>query len=305
MSPTDPIAVFGATGAQGRPVADLLLAAGRPVRAIARTPEKLDALRVAGAEPHAVDLADEAALERALDGVAGAFVHLPFVPVEALMRTWATAISRALLARGVPLAVFTTSGPVPDAPCGVVTLDSRLAGHEVLRASGAPIVFLEPVLYLGNLSEPFSALSVVRAGELRYPPFPSDVATRIVSVEDQAAAAVAALGRPDLAGRRLPVGRRLTGRQLAEGLSDGLGRDVRHVATTPQDLGAAVRPLMGDQVAQLLEDDYALIAARPAGLGLDADPDASHRELGVPVTPVADWARTRDWTAAAAVAGVA
>jgi hypothetical protein len=62
---------------------------------------------------------------------------------------------------------------------------------------------------------------------------------------------------------------------------------------------------MGDQVAQLLEDDYALIAARPAGLGLDADPDASHRELGVPVTPVADWARTRDWTAAAAVAGVA
>ena len=304
MTPSDPIAVFGATGAQGRPVADLLLAAGRPVRAIAHTPEKLAALEAAGAEPHALDLADQPALERALDGVAGAFVHLPFVPVEPLVRRWAAAISGALLARGVPLAVFTSSGPVPVQPTGVATLDSKRAAGEVLRGSGAPIVFLEPVLYLGNLAA-LGARSVVEAGELRYPPYPSDVAMPLVSVEDQAAVAVAALARPDLAGRTLPIGRRLTGRELAEGLSAGLGRTVRHVPTTPAELGAAVLPLMGPQVAQVLEDDYAFIGSRPPALRLDADPDASHRELGVPVTPVADWARVQDWAAAAAVASPA
>jgi len=128
---------------------------------------------------------------------------------------------------------------------------------------------------------------------------------RFVSVEDQAAVAAAALRRPDLAGRTLPIGRRLTGHELAEGLSSGLGRTIRHVATTPQDLAAVVGPLMGEQVAQVLEDDYGFIGSRPAALGLDADPGASHRELGVGTTPVAEWARAQDWPAAAAVASAA
>jgi uncharacterized protein YbjT (DUF2867 family) len=57
LDPSAPIAVFGATGAQGGPVAQALLEAGRPVRAVAHTESKLAGLAARGAQTVAVDLA--------------------------------------------------------------------------------------------------------------------------------------------------------------------------------------------------------------------------------------------------------
>lgn len=299
---TQPVAVFGATGVQGGAVARFLIDAGQPVRAIGRSAEKLRDLAARGAELFAADLADAAALQRALEGVGGVFVYLPFVPVMELMQAWARAVSDALVAAAVPLTVFTSSGPVPAEPVGVASFDTRAAAVAILRASGAPIVFFEPTLYLGNLSAPFSAPSVVRDSELRYPPVPSDLRLAWVSVEDQAALAAAALRRPDLAGRTFRLGARLTGHDIAAAVGDGLGRPVRHA---PMSLAAFVDslvPFLGPQAAQALADDYAAIADQPAALRLDTDSGAINAELGVPLTPVADWVRTQDWAGMAAIA---
>jgi len=67
--------VTGATGVVGRPTVRDLLAAGYEVRAVARRPESVDALRAAGAEPVSVDLFDRDAV---VDAVAGseAVLHL-------------------------------------------------------------------------------------------------------------------------------------------------------------------------------------------------------------------------------------
>jgi NAD(P)H dehydrogenase (quinone) len=300
MNTTKPIAVLGATGAQGAPVAHALLDAGRPVRAIARTEAKLEALAARGAETVALDLADADALTHALTGVGGAFTHLPFVPVMPLIEAWATALGQALVAAQVPITVHTASGPVPRAATGVASFDTKAAADRILKAVQAPIVFLEPTGYLANLSAPFSAPSVVAAGELRYP-LPAEHRQAWISVEDQAAVVLAALQRPDLAGRSLRIGVQLTGPELAEGIATARGLTVRYVPIDPAEFGRALAPMMGAEIGDAVAADYALLAGRAPMLGLDADTGASHAELGVEPTPVADWARAVDWEAAAAI----
>jgi nucleoside-diphosphate-sugar epimerase len=65
----------GATGAIGPTTVRVLLDAGHDVRAVARTDEKADALRRAGAEPVAVDLFDDAGVRVATAGC-DAIAHL-------------------------------------------------------------------------------------------------------------------------------------------------------------------------------------------------------------------------------------
>ncbi len=300
MSHPLPVAVVGSTGAQGGPVADALLRAGRPVRALGRSADGLAALRARGAETVPVDLADAEALTRALEGVAAAFLHLPFVPVERVIRAQSEALAHALRAARVPHAVFTLSGPAASGPTGVASFDTKAVAKEVLTSAGLPLVALEPVGYLGNLSAPFSAPSVVADGELRYP-LPEAHRQRWISTEDQAALAVAALDRPDLAGRWYPVGESLTGPELAAGIGEGLGRRVRYVPLDPVQWSRSLVPLMGAEVAQAVAEDYALLGSRPAALDLVGDGGQVRRDLGVAATPVAVWAATQDWAGSAAV----
>ncbi|XVQ12064.1 NAD(P)H-binding protein [Spirillospora sp. CA-255316] len=70
------ILVTGATGNVGRHVVDGLVAGGRPVRALTRSPET--ARLPAGAHIVRGDHADPAVLEKALDGVDGVFLVWPF-----------------------------------------------------------------------------------------------------------------------------------------------------------------------------------------------------------------------------------
>ena len=308
----DPIAVLGATGAQGGPVARALLAAGRPVRAIARSPEKLAELaadvRLHSAdeatrlETAPVDLVDTDGLRRALEGVSGAFAHLPFVPIAEVVEAQSRSLARALVAAEVPLTVFTLSGPTPTSgPTGVASFDTKAIAEQVMRTSGAPVITLTPLTYLANLSAPFTAPWVLDAGELRYP-LPAAHRQRWVSVEDQAALAVAALRRPDLAGRTFAIGEPRSGPELAAGISAGLGRPIHYVPITPRQFAdTAIAPLMGPELAEALAHDYALIGRGAPGIELAGDADAIVRELGVPYTGIAEWARSQDWEGAARI----
>lgn len=295
-----PVAVFGATGAQGGPVVQALLNAGRPVRAIVRDPAKAAPLAERGADVTVAELSDANALTGALSGVSGAFVHLPFVPVMDFVRPAAQALAAALVAARVPLTVFSTSGPVALHDTGVGTLDTKAEAKRLLLASGARVIVFEPAGYLANLSAPFVAPTVVRAGELRYP-LPAAHRQPWVSVEDQARLALLALARPDLAGRVFGVGAQLTGPDLAAGLADGLGRTVRYVPVSPAAFAATVRPMLGPDLATALDHDYTLMGNRGPGLDLDVDTTRLTAELGTDYTSVADWARTQPWEAMAEV----
>jgi len=305
---TAPVAVLGATGAQGGPVVEALLAAGRPVRAVARSADKLAHLAARGIDTRAVDLADTAALTQAFEGVSGVFAHLPFLPVPELIQAWSRSLDQALSHARVPLTVFTLSGPPSSRPIGVASFDTKALAKAVLSRSSAPIVAFEPMGYLGNLSAFFSAPAVVHADELRYP-LPAEHRQAWISVEDQAALAVAALTRPELVqrgglvGKWLRIGQRLTGPELADGIGQARGSTVRYVPLDPDDFGRSLAPVMGPELGAALAADYRAVSSRPAELDLDADTTAAHTHLDVPPSNVADWARTQDWEAAAAVLG--
>lgn len=298
-SAAQPIAVFGATGAQGGPVVEALLRAGRPVRAVARNAERLTALARRGAQPAAADLGDARAVRTALDGVAGAFVHLPFMPVPELIERWSTVVAQAVLDSSVP-AVFTLSGPPSSTPIGVPSFDTKALAKRILVEAGVPLVGLEPTGYLGNLSAFFSAPSVVNADELRYP-LPATHRQPWISVEDQAAIAVAALERPDLRGRWFRIGQQLTGPEIAEAVGQARGRPVRYVPLDPEEFGRSLAPVMGEPIGAALAADYRALGERRSELALDTDTHEIQRELGLAATPVVDWARNQDWEAAAAV----
>jgi uncharacterized protein YbjT (DUF2867 family) len=300
MNSSLPVAVIGATGAQGGPVVEALLRAGRPVRALARSAASLAPLAARGAQVHPVDLSDADGLTRAFEGVSGAFLHLPFVPVEPLVRAQAEALVTALRAAAVPLAVFTLSGPAASSPTGVASFDTKAVAKQVLTRAELPLIGFEPLGYLGNLSAPFSAPHVLQDGELRYP-LPAEHRQPWVSTEDQAALAVAALDRPDLAGRWFAVGELLTGPELAVGIGEGLGREVRYVPLEPADWARSLVPLMGPELSHAVADDYALLGRPPQALELAPDTATVRRELGVPATPVAQWAAAQDWQGSAAI----
>jgi len=294
-----PIAVFGATGAQGGAVAHTLLAAGYSVRAIARTEAHLQELATKGAEPVAVDLADTEALKQALVGVGGVFVHLPisllFTP--GVLVPTARAIADALTAAAVPLAVYSTSGPVARMPIPEPHYALAAEAEDAIMNADVPVISLRPAGYLENISAPFTAPAVL-TGELPYP-LPSDFRYRWISHTDQAAFVLAALSRADLAGRHFAIGHAVTGDELATEIATGLGRPLRYRALTPQAFAQTLGAVIGP-VAEPIADDYRVIVERADTLGIGDDPQVAEHELGVTLTPIADWVRTQDWEAAAA-----
>jgi uncharacterized protein YbjT (DUF2867 family) len=104
-------AITGVTGHVGGAVARALLAAGAPVRAVVRDPEKGRAWSGSGAEVAVADFADRSTLTAALTGCRGAFVMLPTCPTgtDTDHRALADTIGAAVAGSGVPHVVALSS----------------------------------------------------------------------------------------------------------------------------------------------------------------------------------------------------
>jgi uncharacterized protein YbjT (DUF2867 family) len=133
--------VFGATGHVGGVIAGRLLAAGKKVRVVARSAEKLAPLGKRGAEVVVGDLSDPALAKRATAGAAAAFVLLPpyFAPgFTAFQDRTTAALAGALEANRVGHVVLLSSigadlpsgnGPI----AGLHRFEQRLDGIEGLH----------------------------------------------------------------------------------------------------------------------------------------------------------------------------
>ena len=277
------VAVLGASGGQGAPVARRLLREGHRVRAVARRPER----GPAGCKPVAADLTDAVALESACAGADAVVIHLPLVFGDRAL-VMAERVAAAVRRADVPRVVISTGGPLPPGPIGMPYVDARV---ELVRAlDGAAVV--EPFgAYMENLAAPWSA-PLVREGVLAYPlpaerPMPwlalADVAERIA-----AALADGETGRIPMAGP-WP----LTGEQAAEALGRGAGRPVHWRSLEPAEYGDLLRPHLGDEAADGVADMYAALAAGPAPA-----PDPARLRVGS--SDLESWARAQHWTAARA-----
>jgi uncharacterized protein YbjT (DUF2867 family) len=265
------IAVHGATGSQGSPVASVLTTAGHQVR---------PATRASG-----VDLLDAASLAAAYDGADAVVLQLPLVYDERALEMAANA-ARAAERAGVEHLLINASGPVPPQPIGVPFVDAR---HIAARADVPKVTLLQPTTYMDNLFAPWSAGAVLDDGVVRYP-IPADVPLSWVAMTDIARAVMRAIESGTAGWFALP-GPAATGRETAAALGRALGRPVRWEAISPEALGDLMRPFVGDHAADGTAAVYGMLAAQPPAPAPDAGP--AREALGWAPRDIETWARER------------
>lgn len=289
MSEIPSILVYGATGPQGRVVAERLLDAGLRVRVLARDPARAAALAKRGAEVVQGDYADPASLDAASRGVDGVFLVVPFLAAQLGA---APAVAKAAKAAGVRLVVWNTTGPVPGAPTGNPGADARLETRTALEASGLPHVTLEPSIYMENFLGPWTAPEVAERSVFAYP-LPEGASIQPIAQADVATYAVEAFRRPDLAGSRFALcgPEALDGPAIAERVSAGLGRPVRFRSMPPEEFGSVLDRLFGPGAGEAATAFYRAAFANPALISTAIDPSPALAALPIAPTSLQAWAR--------------
>jgi uncharacterized protein YbjT (DUF2867 family) len=258
--------VYGATGAQGGPVARLLLDAGHHVRILARSPDRAQDLLARGAEPMTGDMGDPAALARASAGVDGIFLLVPFFDPRPV---YGIAAIDAARRAGVRRIVWNASGAIPPVDTGSPGADMRRRILAHLEASGIDFAALEPTVYMENLLGPWTAPEVAAADSLAYP-IPNAARLQWISHEDAAAFAVAAFTQLPQGAHRIAIcgPETLTGEETAKRFSRALGRTIRFRPMPPREFGGIIDRVFGgggDEVTAFYEAvhaDHELLSTR-------------------------------------------
>jgi uncharacterized protein YbjT (DUF2867 family) len=184
-----PFVILGATGNVGSRIVETLLAAGEPVRAIARERVRLGPQASRGADPWPGDIENAAFLEKAFSRARAAFVMIPprnhALDLRGYQNHAADAIVSALAKTHVPRVVTLSSigahlsegsGPI----LGLHDLEEKLN-----RLPNAAAVHLRPAYFFENhlWSIPIIRTKGINAGAIRpETPIPM-VATRDVAAE--------------------------------------------------------------------------------------------------------------------------
>lgn len=240
------VLVYGATGSQSSPVVHELLRRGHRPVVVTRSAEKAAPLAAAGAEVAVADMGDAerlAEMSRGMDAVA---LLIPFFVNPADAPAFGRNAIDAARAAGVELLVWNTSGPMPAAATGDPGIDVRLDTAEYLRASGVPHIIIQPTAYAENLLGPWTAPFVAAEDMVAYPN-PPEARVGWIASADVGALMVAALERPELAGRSFAVSglENASGPELAAAFSAALGRPIGYHPLPPREFGAILDSMFG------------------------------------------------------------
>ena len=299
----DRILVLGATGDQGVPLMHELIAAGYPVRAVTRNPDNFPADRFPGVESVAADISNVASLAAAASGCGGIIMHLPFTFDRSYGQMMGQNIAAAAKQAGVRKIVFHTSCVVMDHDLGLAAHDARRDIEAGLTASGLEYVFIRSAVFMDNMVRVWAKPAIIAHGVFAYPCKP-DLGISWTSLKDVAAYMVAAFANPRLTAHRFTVGgpEVLTGDQVAERLSEAMGRPIRFQSLLPDEFAASMSALvtgsrdfepgsMYDRMAKF----YRWYNSQPQSpIAIDLRPVLA--VLPVRPTPLLVWAREQDWT---------
>lgn len=239
----------GATGALGQRVVPLLVEAGHAVTAVARTPEKAEALEHVGATPIAVDLFDADAVRRAVaghDAVVNLATHIPPASRAVLPGAWAandrmrrevsatladaahaTGAARFVQESFAPIyadggaAWLDEHAPVDPAPHTRSALDAEAAALRFNTGDGTGVVLRFGFFYGAEGGFTADTIRAVRKG--RAPVFGhADGYYPTIMLDDAATAVLAALDLPDGV-YNVVDDEPLTRRAFFDALADALG----------------------------------------------------------------------------------
>jgi len=281
----DIILITGATGNQGGAIARQLLSKGYRVRAMTRNPQsdKSKALATLGAEVVQGEFDDPSSLERALEGVWGAY---------SVQNTWEAGVAReeeqgklfAEIARKKAVAHFVYSS-VGSAhrQTGIPHFDNKWRIEEKIRSLAFPsYTILRPAFFMDNLVSPWFKPGLLE-GKLKIALKP-DTVLQMNAVEDIGKFGLLAFENHEkMNGVELDfAGDQLTMPETAEIIGKAMGKKVTFE-----------RPPI-EEVRQWSED-FAVMLEWFDRVGYCADIDALEKKYGIKLVRFSDWANTADW----------
>lgn len=285
------VLVYGATGSQASPVVWKLLEQGHQPFVFTRNPDKATAMCEAGAQIVEGDLADQASLRAANQGMDAVSLLIPAFlpnPMEA-PRYLQHAIQSAREAE-VKLIVWNTSGPMIEEPTDNPQFDQRLHMEGMLRDGGVPWIIIQPSVYMENLLGPWTHSGIITKNEVAYP-VPDAMPLGWIATDDVAALQVAALQRPHLAGTKFIVSGmdNLTGSDLAAQMSEGLERTITYREMPLDEFGAALDGAFGPGAGAGGMAAYQFQRDNAQRIPTWTDMRPVLEQLPVPMTSVAQW----------------
>jgi len=304
------VAVFGASGRQGLAQVRQLTQAGYKVRAISRSPDPFYGEDFPDVEVMPGDLTSDASVRAAVDGMDAVFythplrAHDPNTIERASKAAWVARVGRASADAGVGRVVWQTSSWIPDRPGDPGTYASNTEAINALWRTGAPATVFGSVLFMDNLLTNWARPFIVREDRYVYPHSP-ELEANWISLDDVARYMIAALDRPDLEGAWLNIGgpQRMRGPDVAQSLSEALGRPIKYDPCTPQQFGELLAGAYGDDmspeehaaVAQRIADFYIYNNTAPTQ-PFKVNVDAVQERIPLELETMSQWAKRQDWT---------
>jgi uncharacterized protein YbjT (DUF2867 family) len=223
--------VMGITGKVGGATAKHLLAQGKEVRALVRSPEKAANWADQGVELIDGDWNDTAAIGRALKGVEGAFVMLPAVwapspdykEAKGIIANYVEALAKAAPPRVVALS---SMGANRTSGLGVITALSLL--EQGFRNLTSPVAFVRAGGFFENFLD---GLHVAQGGTLPVFYNPTTRKSTMVATNDIGAEVARLLTGPTWSGHRvIELGSMVSADEVAAQLGEVLKLDVKAFA---------------------------------------------------------------------------
>ena len=237
-------AIVGATGNTGKVVAETLLAAGKDVRVIGRSAERLRAFVDKGAEAFIGSVEEPQEMARAFSGATAAYCLIPprfeASDFRAYQRTVGEAITAGLRDGGVENVVFLSSvgaqhtegtGPIT----GLRAQEDRLNGLE-----GVNVLSLRAGWFMENF---FMSIGTIREMGIIGTPVDPDVRIAMIAARDIGEAAVAHLLELDFSGksaRELLGQRDITLAEATAVIGGAIGKDLEYVQFPYEDAERAL-----------------------------------------------------------------
>lgn len=299
------VAVFGASGRQGLAQVRQLVKAGHDVRALSRSKDPFYGEVFEGTGKVSVvpaDTADDESLQNAVNGVDAVFYTHPVRYGDRV--TWVERVGQACVRAGVKRMVWNTSMWIPDRAGDPGRYGLNTIAINRLWRTGCPATVFGSVLFMDNLLTSWAFESIVRDGIYTYPHNPF-LQANWISLDDVAKFMIAAIDRPDLEGAWMNIGgpERLVPDDVAQILTETLGRPIRFVPRFPAEFGKALADAFGDTIGP---EEHAAIVKRMEEFYIYNN-FAETRPFCVDVQPVLDripirletmreWAARQEWT---------
>ncbi|KAI0148901.1 hypothetical protein BJ166DRAFT_628542 [Pestalotiopsis sp. NC0098] len=292
------VVVFGASGVQGAAQVAALSRAGHDPIAVSRNPNPLN-IDGKPVETFALDFEDAWGLEEVLEMGQVIFLNLPstsFQTSEPVIAAAKKIGEAAAKASNVRMIVFNTSMPVPDESKGIRAQDDRREMRQLLRATGVPLVSIQPVVFLENLLEGWARPPLVERDTIVYC-HQESLEVSWICHHDIAQFMMAAMERPDLDGKNFAVGGPETVRlpQLTAKLSRAWDRPLKYESQTVDDFCEKISQAMKDRSS--LDLDRVVADMRKAYTYYresdEFKPDMTEvlKQLPVSLTSIEEWAK--------------